>query len=380
MKPPIDLSSLSFDMQSMLQSLRAWIECESPTYDMAAVNRMMDLATRDFAMQGASVERIPGTLGFGDCVRARFPHPDAGSPGILVLCHLDTVHPVGTLSQLPWRIEGDKCYGPGILDMKGGSFIALHAMRVLKKAAIKTPLPITFLFTSDEEIGSPSTRALIESEALRNKFVLVPEPARRDGGVVTGRYAIARYRLTATGRPSHAGLRLNEGVSAISEIAHQVGIVEGMTNDDCTFSVGVLRGGQWVNCVATTACIEILNMSKTEALLAEGKQRLAALTPRRPEVTLALEPGVCRPLWTTTKNDLTVYALAREIARDLGFEIPSQYSAGGSDGNFTGALGVPTLDGLGPCGEGPHTLDEHVVISSLAARGRLIAGLFSRLS
>jgi glutamate carboxypeptidase len=380
MNPPIDISSLSFDTQSMLQSLRAWIECESPTYDTLAVNRMMDLAMRDFAMQGASVERIPGTLGFGDCVRARFPHSDAGSPGILILCHLDTVHPVGTLSQLPWRIEGDKCYGPGILDMKGGSFIALHAMKALQKVTINTPLPITFLLTSDEEIGSPSTRALIESEAMQNKFVLVPEPARRDGGVVTGRYAIARYRLTATGRPSHAGLRLNEGVSAISEIAHQVGIVEGMTNDDCTFSVGVLRGGQWVNCVATTASIEILNMSKTEALLAEGRQRLAELTPRRPEVTLALEHGVCRPLWTTTKNDLAIYALAREIARDLGFEIPSQYSAGGSDGNFTGALGVPTLDGLGPCGEGPHTLDEHVVISSLAARGRLIAGLISRLS
>ena len=197
---------------------------------------------------------------------------------------------------------------------------------------------------------------------------------------MTGRYAIARYRLTATGRPSHAGLRLGEGVSAISEIAHQVGVVEGMTNDDCTFSVGVLSGGQWVNCVATTASIEILNMSKTEALLADGRQRLAALTPRRPEATLALEHGVCRPLWTTTEKDLALYETARLIAQDLGFEIPNQYSAGGSDGNFTGALGVPTLDGLGPRGEGPHTLDEHIVISSLAERGRLIAGLLACLT
>lgn len=380
MRPSIDLQALPFDTDEMLRSLREWIECESPTYDMPAVNRMMDIAMRALAMEGASVERIPGSLGFGDSVRARFPHPAAGSPGILVLCHLDTVHPVGTLSKLPWRVEGDKCYGPGLLDMKGGSFMALSAMRALRELAVNTALPVTFLLTSDEEIGSPSTRMLIESEAQRNRYVLVPEPARRDGGVVTGRYAIARYRLTATGRPSHAGLRLGEGVSAISEIAHQVGVVEGMTNDDCTFSVGVLSGGQWVNCVATTASIEILNMSKTEALLADGRQRLAALTPRRPEATLALEHGVCRPLWTTTEKDLALYETARLIAQDLGFEIPNQYSAGGSDGNFTGALGVPTLDGLGPRGEGPHTLDEHIVISSLAERGRLIAGLLACLT
>ncbi len=364
----------------MLHSLRLWIECESPTYDTPSVNRMMDVAMRDLAMLGASVERIPGRLGLGDCVRARFPHPDAGKPGILVLCHLDTVHPVGTLSHLTWRVDGDRCYGPGIFDMKGGSFMALYAMRELREAAVKTQLPVTFLFTSDEEIGSPSTRDLIESEALRNRFVLVPEPARRDGGVVTGRYAIARYQLTATGRPSHAGLRLGEGVSAISEIAHQVGVVEAMTNDDCTFSVGVLRGGQWVNCVATTASIEILNMSKTEALLDEGRQRLAALQSRRPEAKLNLEQGVCRPLWTTTERDLALYEIANSIALDLGFEIPRQYSAGGSDGNFTGALGIPTLDGLGPRGEGPHTLDEHIVISSLSERGRLIAGLLASLN
>ena len=380
MRPSIDLQALPFDTDEMLRSLREWIECESPTYDMPAVNRMMDIAMRALAMEGASVERIPGSFGFGDCVRAHFPHPAAGSPGILVLCHLDTVHPVGTLSKLPWRVEGDKCYGPGLLDMKGGSFMALSAMRALRELAVNTALPVTFLLTSDEEIGSPSTRMLIESEAQRNRYVLVPEPARRDGGVVTGRYAIARYRLTATGRPSHAGLRLGEGVSAISEIAHQVGVVEGMTNDDCTFSVGVLSGGQWVTCVATTASIEILNMSKTEALLADGRQRLAALTPRRPEATLALEHGVCRPLWTTTEKDLALYETARLIAQDLGFEIPNQYSAGGSDGNFTGALGVPTLDGLGPRGEGPHTLDEHIVISSLAERGRLIAGLLACLT
>jgi glutamate carboxypeptidase len=297
-----------------------------------------------------------------------------------VLCHLDTVHPVGTLSALPWRIDGDRCYGPGLFDMKGGTFLALHAMKALQRAGAQTGLPVTFLLTSDEEIGSPSTRDLIESEAARHKYVLVPEPARRDGGVVTGRYAIARYQLTALGRPSHAGLRLGEGLSAIREVAHQIIAIEAMTSDESTFSVGVVSGGRWVNCVATTASIEILNMSKTEEALAEGHAKLRALEASHPELKLALESGVRRPLWTTAERDLALYEVARSVAAELGFDIPSQYSAGGSDGNFTGALGITTLDGLGPRGEGPHTLEEHVVISSLPERGRLLAGLLARLS
>lgn len=375
-----DLHALSFDIPEMLAAVRPWVETESPTYEAAAVNRMMDLAMRDFAMVGAAVERIPGSLGLGDNVRARFSHGSADTPGILVLCHLDTVHPLGTLAKLPWRIEGDRCYGPGLFDMKGGTFLALHAMKALQRASIRTALPVTFLLTCDEEIGSPSTRELIEREASRHRYALVPEPARRDGGVVTGRYAIARYKLTATGRPSHAGLRLSEGLSAISEIARQIGAIERLTTDDCTFSVGVMRGGQWVNCVATTAEIEILNMSKTEALLAESQTRLEGLKPDHTEVKLDLEPGVRRPLWTTSERDAALYEMARVIANEIGFDISQQYSAGGSDGNFTGALGVTTLDGLGPRGEGPHTLDEHIVISSLPERGRLLAGLLARLA
>jgi glutamate carboxypeptidase len=341
---------------------------------------MMDLAIRDLAMAGAVVERIPGSQELGDNVRARFHHAAAGSPGILVLCHLDTVHPIGTLAALPWRIDGDRCYGPGLFDMKGGTYLALHAMRSLQRRGVPTALPVTFLLTSDEEIGSPSTRDLIEREAARHKFVLVPEPARRDGGVVTGRYAIARYRMTATGRPSHAGLRLGEGLSAINEIAHQIIAINGMTREESTLSVGVVRGGQWVNCVARTASIEILNMSKSDAILAETQARLQALASIDQNVTLVLENGVLRPFWTTSERDLALFEFARSIAGELGFTITSQYSAGGSDGNFTGALGVTTLDGLGPRGEGPHTLEEHVVISSLPERGRLLAGLLARLS
>ncbi|MGH9694719.1 MAG: M20/M25/M40 family metallo-hydrolase, partial [Bryobacteraceae bacterium] len=198
-------ANLPFDSEAMLQGLRGWVECESPTWDATAVDRMLDIAARDMAIMGASIERIAGRQGFGGCVRARFPHPKHGEPGILIAGHLDTVHPVGTLEKLAWRREGNKCFGPGIFDMKGGSYLALEAIRQLARAAFTTPLLVTVLFTPDEEVGTPSTRDIIEAEAARNKYVLVPEPGRPNNGVVTGRYAIARFNLEATGKPSHAG-------------------------------------------------------------------------------------------------------------------------------------------------------------------------------
>ena len=169
-------AALTLEAETMLDGLRPWVECESPTWDAAAVNRMMDLVSRDLILAGAFVERIPGRMGFGDCVRARFPHPRRDEPGILVLGHFDTVHPVGTLSQLPFRSDGTYAWGPGICDMKGGNFVALSAIRTLVAADAPSPLPITVLFTSDEEVGSPSTRDLIEAEAARHRYVLVPEP------------------------------------------------------------------------------------------------------------------------------------------------------------------------------------------------------------
>jgi glutamate carboxypeptidase len=188
-------NGLPFDADAMLVGLREWVECESPTFDAVAVNRMMDLASRALVLSGARIERIAGRMGYGDCVRATFPHATPDVPGILLMGHLDTVHPVGTLAKLPFRRDGGRAWGPGIQDMKGGNYLALEAIRQLQRAGVRTRLPVTVLLTSDEEVGSPSTRDLIEAEALRHKYVLVPEPARPDGGVVTGRYAIARFNL-----------------------------------------------------------------------------------------------------------------------------------------------------------------------------------------
>src|SRR5579872_179343 len=327
-------ANLPFDTEAMLQGLRSWVECESPTWDSAAVERMLDLAARDMAIMGASIDRFAGRQGFAGCVRARFPHPKQGEPGILIAGHFDTVHPIGTIAKLPWRREGNKCYGPGIYDMKGGNYLSLEAIRQLARASFTTPLPITILFTPDEEVGTPSTRDIIEAEASRNKYVLVPEPGRADNGVVTGRYAIARFNLEATGRPSHAGARLSSGRSAIREMARQILAIDAMTTEDCTFSVGIVHGGQWVNCVATTCTGEALSMAKRQADLDHGVARMLALRPTGNDVQFKVTRGVTRPVWESDAKVMALYDVARRIARGLGYDINPQSSGGGSDGNF----------------------------------------------
>ena len=372
--------NLPFDTNAMLEGLRTWVECESPTYDPLAVNRMMDLVTRDLIVAGARTERVAGRMGFGDCVRATFPHPRSGEPGILVMGHLDTVHPVGTLGKNPFRQEGNRAWGPGILDMKGGNYLSIEAIRQLSRAGVRTKLPVTVLFTSDEEVGSPSTRDLIEAEAARHKYILVPEPARPDGGVVTGRYAIARFNLEATGVPSHAGARLSEGRSAIREMARKLIEIEDMTTDDCTFSVGVIHGGQWVNCVTTVCTGEALSMAKKQEDLDSGVEAMLSLRATGNDVQFRVTRGVTRPVWEPNAAGMALYEVARGIAAELGYHINPQSSGGGSDGNFTGAMGLPTLDGLGVAGAGAHTLDEHIVVDSLVYRGKLMAGLMARLA
>jgi glutamate carboxypeptidase len=375
----MDANQLPFDAEAMLAGLREWIECESPTFEPGSVNRMMDLASRALIVAGARVERVAGRMGFGDCVRATFPHATPHVPGILLMGHLDTVHPLGTLTKLAFRREGNEAWGPGILDMKGGDYLSLEALRQLAHAGVATKLPVTVLFTSDEEVGSPSTRDLIEAEASRHKYVLIPEPARPDGGVVTGRYAIARFNLAATGVPSHAGARLAEGRSAIREMARKVVEIEDMTSADCTFSVGVIHGGQWVNCVTTTCTGEALSMAKRQEDLDRGVAAMLALRASSNEVQFKVTRGVTRPVWEPNAKTMALYDVAREIAKGLGYHINPQSSGGGSDGNFTGAMGVATLDGLGVAGAGAHTLDEHILVDSLAYRGKLMAGLLATL-
>lgn len=377
---PIDLP---FIESAMLEGLRAWVECESPTWDADAVNRMMDLAARDLAQMGARIERIPGArepsgVMMGGMVRATLPHPRAGEPGITIMGHMDTVHPIGTLKVNPFRIEGGRAYGPGICDMKGGSFLALEALRQLARAGIQTPLPVTVLFTPDEEIGSPTSRALIEAEAARAKYVLVPEPGIQGGGITSGRYAIARFNLKTTGRPSHAGAQLARGRSAIREMAKRVVQIEDMTTDACTFSVGVFHGGTWVNCVSSEARAEALSMAKRQEDLDRGVAAMLALTDA--EAGFEVTRGVTRPVWEPSAATLALAAKVEALHKAVGLGFQHKSQGGGSDGNFTGAMGVPTIDGLGVEGDGIHTLGEHIDIPSLTARARVFAGLLADLA
>ena len=376
----MNYKDLPFDTDEMIAGLKPWIECESPTFDAAAVDRMMDLAAYDFAAAGAEIERIPGRMGYGGSLRAKFPHKDMGKPGILISGHLDTVHPMGTLDVLPFKVEDGRCYGPGIQDMKGGNFVSLEALRQIVKAGIETPLPVTVLLTPDEEVGTPSTRNLIEQEAAKNKYVIVPEPAHHDGSAVTGRYAIARFNIKTTGRPSHAGWSLKEGRSAIAAMARKTLDIEAMTTDDCTFSVGVVHAGQWVNCVSSSCEAEVLSMAKRQHDLDAGVEKMLALSGEENDVIIEVTRGVTRPVWEPDAGTMALYEVTKEIASEIGFDLPHCSAGGGSDGNFTGAMGIPTIDSVGVRGKGLHTLTEHIYVDSLVERAQLISGLLLRLT
>ena len=376
----MDFATLPFDVDEMVGGLTPWVLCESPTHDAAAVDRMIDLSAYDLAAMGAAIERIPGRMELGGCVRAIFPHPRAGEPGILIVGHMDTVHPIGTLDVLPCRREGDALWGPGVQDMKSGNFLSLEAIRQLNRAGIETPLPVTVLFTSDEEIGTPSTREVIEATAARQKYVLVPEPARPNGGVVWGRYAIARFNLETIGTPTHAGIDPRLGKSAVREMARRTLEIEEMTTDDCTFSVGCVQAAQrHVNCVPSGCVAEVLSMARNQEDLDRGVERMLALNDLDGDVALRVTRGATRPVWTPSPADKSLFEHARSLASDLGFKIEPQMSGGGSDGNFTGAMGIPTLDSLGARGEGLHTLNERIYVESLAERGKLMAAMLATL-
>jgi glutamate carboxypeptidase len=369
-----------FDAEEIAAGIAAWAAIESPSFDAAAVNRMMDAAVHEMTALGAAVERIPGAEGYGDALRARFEWGEG--PGILVLGHLDTVHLVGTLAEtLAVKRDGDRLFGPGVLDMKGGMYLAVHAIGKVIAARGGLGLPVTFLFIPDEEVGSPTTRALIEREARASRYVLVPEPGKPDK-FVTGRHAFLRYKLHTHGRPAHAGVAKGVGRSAISVMARLIAEVEGFSDveRERTFRVGNVRGGDFVNVIPTECHAEVLCVAPTAADVDEVRRLMGGLVSPDPDVRLEVEAGPVRPLFAMHKDTEELYEVARRVAREVGLDLGHGQFGGGSDGNFTGALGVPTLDGLGVCGDGVHTKQEHLLVSSLVPRARLFAGLLEELS
>jgi glutamate carboxypeptidase len=370
----------SFSTREILDDVMRWAAIESPSVTPAAVARMFDAAEAEFRAAGAAVERTVVASG-APVLQARFAG-QRDAPGILVLGHLDTVHPVGTIDgPLRLRIEGDRLYGPGVLDMKGGICLALYAVKRWRAETGDGGLPVTFLLIPDEELGSPATRALIEAQARRHRCVLVPEPAR-EGKVITGRHAFARYRLTTRGVPAHAGADNRAGRSAIRAMARLVETIESATDMDrlVSFSVGVIQGGLFVNVVPTECSAEVLCVASSGENLAFVHDFMAGLVSPIEGVTLDVERGVERPLFEPNPGTMQLFAHAAASAAELGVALEHGTFGGGSDGNFTGALGIATLDGLGAVGGGVHTHDEHLLISQLVPRARLFAGLLSAVA
>ena len=369
------------DAEEILDGILEWVNIESPSDDAAAVNRMADRVERDLRGIGTRVERIPGRDGYGDILIAR--SEGAGeSPGILVLSHMDTVHPVGTLEGArPVARDGDVVYGPGIYDMKGGAYLAFHALRHLVRMGRAPSLPVTFLYVPEEEVGSHTSREHIERLALENRYVLVTEPARDGGKVVTSRKGAGDFEVVTRGRPAHAGARHQDGRNAIREMAHQVLRLEAMTDyaREITVSVGVIEGGTFPN-VVPAECRALVDLRVPDAAAAEEMcARISGLTPVGPDTEVQVSGGMNRPGYRKDAGIAALFEHARALAAEIGFELEDTGSGGVSDGNFSAALGVPTLDGLGVDGQGAHTDYEQLYYSSLVPRTKLWVRLLTTL-
>ena len=376
-----DTNEPALDSAEILAGIREWVEIESPTTDAASVNRMADKVIADYAAIGAKVQRIPGRDGFGDHVLVTSPWGSDDEPGILVLSHIDTVHDLGIIDEkLPFRVEGDIAYGPGIYDMKGGAYLPLAAMRHLVRAGRTTNRPIRHLFVSEEEVGSPTSREHIEREARRAVAVLVTEPAREGGRIVTARKGVARFDIIVRGQLAHSGARHQDGRSAIKELARQILDIEAMTDyaTGLTLNVGVISGGTRANVVADEARAEIDMRVPNPEIAEQAIARFLALKPYDPGCTLEISGGLNRPGYEKGAEITALFEHAKLIAATIGFELKDIATGGGSDGNFTAAI-APTLDGLGVDGKGGHTHYEQLYVSSLIPRTRLMLGLFETL-
>ena len=369
------------DADEILDGILEWVRIESPSHDADAVNRMVDHVESSMRPLTSRVVRTPGREGFGDLLEVRSEWGGDG-PGILVLSHLDTVHPIGTIDEtLSVRREGDRVYGPGIYDMKGGAYLAAYAFRHLVRTGRETPLPITFLFIPEEEVGSPTSRAAIETAARANRHVLVTEPARDGGRIVTARKGVAIFEMEVTGRPSHAGVRHQDGRSAIREMAHQILRLEDLTDYErgVTVNVGVVEGGTGSNVVPAQCRARIDMRVPSPEAGEEMCARVLGLEPFGPDVQVEVTGGMNRPPYEKGAAIEALFEHAKELAAEIGFELGDVETGGGSDGNFTAALGVPTLDGLGVDGYGAHSHDEHMYFSSLEPRARLMLRLLETL-
>jgi glutamate carboxypeptidase len=365
----------------IVKTIRQLVEIESPSDVKQAVDRLGTVLASRFAELGGRV-RVHLTEKFGNHLQVEFKGrgPRDQKP-MLLLGHMDTVYPIGTISKMQCRVVKDRLYGPGVLDMKSGIALALHSIEaMLKWNGGKPPLPVTILLVSDEEVGSTSSREITEALARKSAAVLVLEPAQ-GLAVKTARKGICEYTLKVTGKAAHSGLDFEKGQSAIVELAKQIWQISQLVDlkRGITVNVGKISGGTRANVVAAeaTGIMDVRVSRMGDAL--EIDEKLRALKVFNRKCAIAVSGGMNRPPMERSAGVAALYEKAAVVANQLGWKLEEAAVGGGSDGNFTAALGIPTLDGLGGVGEGAHATHESVVISELPKRAALLAGLISQI-
>ena len=362
--------------------LRQFVECESPSEDALAVNRFVDLLAE--SVKGiAHVKTFSGGKANGKHLRCEFMLPGKKKTGqILALGHSDTVWPLGTLRSMPVRQSQGRLWGPGIFDMKGGLALFIYAIRILREMDVPVQRKIVLQVNSDEEIGSPSSRTLTEEIAQKSDVVLVLEPAAGLAGKLkTARKGVGDYTVTVHGQAAHAGLDFEKGASAIVEMARQIEKIAGFTRlgRGITVSPGVIRGGTRSNVVAAECTVEVdVRIAKVNDAAYLARQ-FAALKPFDKRCRIQVTGGMNRPPMERSAGSRALFRKAQTLAADLNMALEECSVGGGSDGNFTAALGVPTLDGLGAVGEGAHATNESVLINRIPDRIALLAQLIAGL-
>ncbi|MDA5107726.1 M20 family metallopeptidase [Brevibacillus thermoruber] len=364
-------------LPDVLEELRTYVEMETPTHDKAAVDRLGAYITARFRELGCRVEAIPQRE-YGSQLRVEY---GSGQEQVLVLGHFDTVKEIGTLSREPWRIEDGKAWGPGTYDMKAGIVFGYFALRAIIEENLPLTSKLVFFWNTDEEVGSPSSEALIKEEAKRSKCVLVLEPAAGDGSLKTSRKGGGNFVLKVKGRAAHAGNDHAKGVNAIAELAHHVLAVQSWTDyaAGTTLSVGTIKGGTASNVVPDSAEAVVDVRVSTSAEAERISRLMRSLSPVLPGAELVVEGSISKLPMERTGETERLFLHARSLAALEGLDLTETGVGGTSDGNVAAAVGTPTLDGLGPVGDGAHAPHEHVVIDAIPQRIALLLRLFTTL-
>ena len=365
----------------MTAVIRQFVECESPSDDPVAVNRFVELVS-DTVSPFAAVRAIPGGK-FGKHLVCEMQLPGKKKSGrILALGHSDTVWTLGSLRAMPFRNAEGRLWGPGVYDMKAGIVFFLFAVRALRDLEIPVPSHVLLQLNSDEEVGSDSSRALTEKNAARSRAVLVLEPGTGlTGKLKTARKGVGSFTVVVRGRAAHAGLDYQAGASAIVELARQIERIADLTEvrRGITLNPGVISGGTRSNVVAAEARVEVDMRVLRQTHARTLEKRLRALRPFDKRCSIEISGGLNRPPMERSAGTVRLFHLARKLAAELGVEAEESLSGGGSDGNFTAALGIPTLDGLGAVGEGAHAINENIRIDRMADRTALLAKLLAAI-